>query len=69
MYLIIPFLLVTLISGFLGFMVYRFSNIIIGTVVTIVTSIFIAYMFTDLYAFFGVIGGVLFYFILIKFSK
>ncbi|KGP81952.1 hypothetical protein P364_0114105 [Paenibacillus sp. MAEPY2] len=69
MYLFIPFLLVTLISGFLGFMVYRFSNIIIGTVVTIVTSIFIAYMFTDLYAFFGVIGGVLFYFILIKFSK
>ncbi|OMF66851.1 hypothetical protein, partial [Paenibacillus glucanolyticus] len=61
MYLFIPFLLVTLISGFLGFMVYRFSNIIIGTVVTIVSSIFIAYIFTDLYAFFGVIGGVLFY--------
>ncbi len=69
MYLFIPFLLVTLISGILGFMVYRFSTIIMGTVVTIVTSIFIAYIFTDLYAFFGVIGGGLFYFILIKFSK
>lgn len=69
MYLFISFLFATLISGFLGFMVYKFSNIKIGTVVTIITSIFIAYIFTDFYAFIGVIGGLLLYFLLIKFSK
>jgi len=68
MYLFIPFI-TTLISGFLGFMVYKFSNIKTGTVVTLITSIFIAYMFTDLYAFLGVLGGILFYFLLIKFFK
>jgi hypothetical protein len=68
MYLFIPFI-TTLISGFLGFIVYKFSNIKIGTVVTLITSILIAYIFTDLYAFFGVLGGLLFYFLLIKFSK
>ncbi|KGP77557.1 hypothetical protein P364_0116595 [Paenibacillus sp. MAEPY2] len=68
MYLFIPFI-TTLVSGFLGFIVYKFSNIKIGTVVTLITSILIAYIFTDLYAFFGVLGGLLFYFLLIKFSK
>lgn len=65
MYLFIPFI-TTLISGFLGFMVYKFSNIKIGIVVTLITSILIAYMFMDLYAFLGVIGGLLFYFLLMQ---
>jgi hypothetical protein len=69
MYLFIPFVLITLISGFLGFLVYKFSNIKIGTLVTLIISILVAYIFTDLYAFFGVLGGLLFYFLLIKFSK
>lgn len=67
MYVFLPFLLSTLISGLLGYLTYRLLlKNRVGIIVTLISSAFIAYIFTDLYAFFGVIGGVLFYLLLIR---
>lgn len=68
MYVFLPFLLSTLISGLLGYLTYRLLKNRAGIIVTLISSVFIAYIFTDLYAFFGVIGGVLFYILLIRIS-
>lgn len=69
MYVILPFLLSTLISGLLGYLTYRILlKNRAGIIVTLISSAFIAYIFIDLYVFFGVVGGVLFYILLIRIS-
>ncbi len=69
MYVFLPFLLSTLISGLLGYLTYRLLlKNRAGIIVTLISSAFIAYIFIDLYAFFGVVGGVLFYILLIRIS-